>query len=418
MRQYQNERLKEIVGYAYENVPFCHRKFGEAGIRPSDIRTVEDLKKLPLTSKDEIRNNSDSVLSKKYDVSELQIHRTSGSTGQPLHFYVSAVEDEYRKARHLRANAVCGQKLRDRYVTITHPLYFSQTTRLQRLLGLYAPMPVSVFDDVERQVLTIEKLKPDIIDGYASSLLLLAKRVEEKGVKTFRPRFLISGADLIDKHSRRYVERVFNVPFYDQYACAELERIAWQCEERAEYHIDADSIILECVDADGEKVAPGETGEIVCTSLFNHAMPFIRYRVGDVGQVSEEDNCPCGRTFPLIKIMEGRKDAVILLPDGRAMSSFAIIAAMYQLRFYSEIEQFRVVQKKDSLFSFLIKLKEDRVNQESAERELVELFRRILDVKGDELSFEVNFVDSIPLDESGKFRIVISLPGQSLKASG
>jgi len=406
------------VSYAYENVPLYRRKLSQAGLRPSDIKAVEDLKKLPMTTKDEIRRNLNEVLSKEYEVSRLQAHRTSGSTGEPLYFYISDVEDEYRKARHLRANAVCGQKLRDRYVTITHPLYFSQTTRLQRLMRFYAPIPVSVFDDVDRQISTIERLKPDIIDGYASSLLLLAKRVEEKGVKTVRPRFLISGADLIDKNSRKYVEKVFNVPFYDQYACAELERLAWQCEERAGYHIDADSLIMEFVDANGEESSHGETGEMVCTSLFNHAMPFIRYRVGDVGQVSEEDTCPCGRTFPLIKIMEGRKDALIILPDGRAMSSFAFIAAMYQLSFYSEIEQFRVIQKKDNLFNFLIRLKKDRVDQKSAERELIELFRRVLNVNGDELTFEVDFVDSIPLDESGKFRIVISQPSQTAKARG
>jgi phenylacetate-CoA ligase len=418
LRQYQNERLREIVGYAYENVPLYHCKFSQAGLKPSDIETVEDLKKLPMTSKDDIRRNLREAVSQEYSVSRLQAHRTSGSTGEPLYFYISDVEDEYRKARHLRANAVCGQKLRDRYVTITHPLYFSQATRLQRLLRFYAPMPVSVFDDVDKQISTIEKLKPDIIDGYASSLLLLARRVEEKGVKTVRPRFLISGADLIDQHSRKYVEKVFNVPFYDQYACAELERIAWQCEERAGYHIDADSLIMEFVDANGEELSHGETGEMVCTSLFNHAMPFIRYRIGDVGQVSEEDTCPCGRTFPLIKIMEGRKDALIILPDGRAMSSFAFIAAMYQLSFYSEIEQFRVIQKKDNLFNFLIRLKKDSVDQKSAERELIELFRRVLNVNGDELTFEVDFVDSIPLDESGKFRIVISQPSQTAKARG
>jgi phenylacetate-CoA ligase len=408
LRRYQTEKLREVLKYAYENVPFYRRKFEEAEVKPSDVKAVEDLKKLPITTKDEIRRNLNEAISKEYEVSRLGVHRTSGSTGEPLYFYLSGAEDEYRKARHLRANIACGQRLRDRYVTITHPLYFGQTTRLQRFLGFYAPIPVSVFDDVDKQIPIIERLKADVLDGYASSLLLLAKRVDEKGVGTINPRFLISGADLIDAYSRKYVERVFDAPFYDQYGCAELERLAWQCEAKNGYHIDADSIIMEFVDDVGEEVAPGETGEIVCTSLFNYAMPFIRYAVGDVGKASEEKTCSCGRTFPLMKIVEGRKDSVVVLPDGRAMSSFAFLAAMYQLSFYKDIDQFRVIQKKDDLFQFLIKMNNSSFDGKSAENELVAFFSKVLNVMGDEVKFEVDFVDSIPLGESGKFRIVVS----------
>ncbi|MHA1632635.1 MAG: phenylacetate--CoA ligase family protein, partial [Candidatus Freyarchaeota archaeon] len=258
LRRYRNERLREVLAYAYENVPFYHRKFREAGVKPSDVKSVEDLKRLPILRKDEVRRNLDQMVSRRFEVSKLKMLRTSGSTGEPLYFYISGVEDEYRKARHLRANIVCGQRLRDRWVLITHPLYFSQATRLQRFLGFYVPIPVSVFDDVDKQISTIEGLRPDVLDGYASSLLLLARRVEEREVKTIRPRLLISGADLIDPRSRRYVEEVFGVPFYDQYGCAEFERLAWQCEERSGYHIDADTVVMEFVDEDGERVAPGE----------------------------------------------------------------------------------------------------------------------------------------------------------------
>jgi len=407
LRHYQNEKLREILEYAYENVPFYHRKFKEAGVKPSHIKTIDDLKKLPIVRKDEIRRSMNQIVSKKHKLSKLKILRTSGSTGEPLYFYISGQEDEYRKARHLRANIVCGQRLRDKHVIITHPLYFSQTTRLQRFLGLYAPIPVSVFDDVDTQISVIERLKPDILDGYASSLLLLAKRIDEKGLETIKPRFLISGADLIDAYSRKYVEEVFDAPFYDQYGCAELERLAWQCEEREGYHIDADSIIMEFVDDDGEEVASEETGEIVCTSLFNRAMPFIRYAVGDIGKASGEDVCSCGRTFPLMKIIEGRKDSIVVLPGGRAMSSFAFIAGMYQLSFYKDIEQFRVVQKKENLFRFLLKMKSTSVNRKFAEKELIAFFSKVLNVTGDEVSFEVDFVSDIPLDKSGKFSVVI-----------
>lgn len=408
LRAHQNKKLREIVRYSYHHAPFYHEKFSEAGIKPGDVRTIEDLAKLPITRKDEAKKNLDRMVSKEYSIANLKILRTSGSTGKPLYFYINGAEDEFRKARHLRANIACGQKLRDRWVTITSPIYFNQATRLQQILRIYAPMSVSVFDDVATQVSIIQKLKPDILDGYSSSLLLLAKEVEKRGIDTIKPRLMISGADLVDSPSRQFVENVFNAPFYDQYGAAEFERLAWQCEEKREYHIDADSTIMQFVDENGEETAPGETGEIVCTSLFNRVMPFIRYALGDVGTASEETDCPCGRIFPLMKLMEGRKDDVVVLPDGRAMSSFAFIAAMYQLSFYNGIDQFRIVQKNKSSFKFLIKTKDKSIDKILAEKELIEHISKIFDIRSNEVNFEVEWVDDIPLDKSGKFRIVVS----------
>ena len=406
--KHQNKKLREIIKYAYENVPFYHEKFKRAQLKPDEIKTVDDLSKLPIIRKDEVKQNLKRMISKEYEISKLKMLRTSGSTGKPLYFYISRKEDEYRKARHLRANIACGQKPRDRWVTITSPIYFNQATRLQRLLRFYAPMSVSVFNDVSTQISIISKLNPDVLDGYASSLLLLAKEVEKRGVKTIKPKILISGADLIDPASRKYVEKVFGVPFYDQYGAAEFERLAWQCEEKNLYHIDADSIIMEFVDENGEAVAPGETGEIVCTSLFNKAMPFIRYALDDVGMLSDEDECPCGRTLPLMKVMEGRKDEVIILPGSRAISAFAIIAAMYRLSFYNQIKKFRVIQKGVEHFKLLLSLNGDGLDEKAVETELKQVFIEALNLKSDEVTFEVEFVDEIPLDKSGKFRIVIS----------
>lgn len=411
LQKYRNEKLREIVKYAYEHVVFYREKFRKARIEPDDIKTVADLAKLPIVSKEEVRRNFDRMISNDYDISKLKMLRTSGSTGEPLHFCITPAEDEFRKARHLRANIACGQKMRDRWVTITSPSYFNQATKLQRILRLYAPISVSVFDDVAAQSSTIGKLKPDVLDGYASALHLLAREVKDKGIETIKPRFLISGADLIDLSSRRVVEEVFDVPFFDQYGAAEFERLAWQCKEKKEYHIDADCIVMQFVDGAGEVVAPGETGEIVCTSLFNYAMPFIRYAVGDMGTgSSEKDSCICGRTFPLMRVMEGRKDAVAILPDGRSLTSFAFVAGMYQLSFYKDIEQFRVVQETPNLFRFLIKMKSNLLEgkEKTAREELKDRFGKMLNVDVGEADFEVEFVENIPRDKSGKFKIFIS----------
>lgn len=413
LMEYQNKNLRRIVKHAYDSVPFYHKKFTEMGIKPGDIRTVQDLYKVPIVSKDEMAKNLEEFISEDFDIRCLKELHTSGSTGKPLHFYVNQAEDEFRKAKHLRANIGCGQKIWDRWVTITSPLHFGETTRLQRMLGVYASTPVSVFEDVSTQISSIEKLKPDVLDGYSNSLLLLAKEVEKRGIETIRPRFVIGGAELIDCSSRGVIEKAFGVPFYDQYACVEMERVAWQCTEKKDYHIDADSVITQFVDENGEEVAAGERGETVCTSLFNYAMPFIRYAVGDICVASEESECPCGRTLPLMKVVEGRTDSLLVLPDGRVFAPFAFIAAMLTFKLYDQFDQFRVVQKKRNLFKFLIKMKDEGIGRESVEEELLIHLRRVFNLEENDLMFETEFLDNIPVGKNGKFMIVVSEVEQS-----
>jgi len=407
LRRYQNQKLREIVDYSYRNVPFYHRTFKELGLAPEQIFTIENLNELPILRRNELQRNAGMMISKEFEISNLKKVSTSGSTGQPLMTYLTEDEDALRKAKLLRANIACGQKPRDRWVVITAPLHHAVTHKLQKLLGIYSPIPVSVFDSAATQISKIKEIGPDVLDGYSSSLLLLAREVKKRSVETVKPKIIVGGAELIDSSSRHFMEEVFDAPFYDEYACSELERLAWQCKERTGYHIDADSVIMQFVDETGEEVSPGESGEIVCTSLFNYAMPLIRYATGDVGRASDEHQCPCGRTFPLMKLIEGRKDSFVVFPDGRVLSALAVGWMMEYYKFYNCVEQYRVIQKKVNLFKFLIK-KTGSVDERTMENELLSHVRKMLHVTESEVAFQVEFVDDIPLDESGKLRKIIS----------
>ena len=407
LRRYQNQKLREIINYSLRYVPFYHRKFKKMGLNPGAINTIKDLGKLPILRRSELQKSAEVMISKEFKINSLKKVSTSGSTGQPVLTYLTDEEDALRKAKLLRANIACGQKPRDRWAVITAPLHQAVTYRLQKLLGVYLPIPVSVFDDTATQISQIEKIGPDVLDGYSSSLLLLAKEIRNRGVKTVEPKIIVGGAELIDGSSRRFIENVFNAPFYDEYACSEFERLAWQCKEKNGYHIDADSVIMQFVDENGEEVSPGESGEIVCTSLFNYAMPLIRYATGDVGKASDEHQCPCGRTFPLMKIIEGRKDSLVILPDGRVLSALTLGWMMEFYRFYNHIEQYRVIQKKADLFKFIIK-KTGNVDERAMEIELHNHVRKMLQINESEVALEIEFVDSIPLDKGGKLRKIIS----------
>ena len=404
---FQNKQLRHVVKYAYDNVDFYHKLLREKGIRPSDIRDRNDLNRLPIIRKNMIRDNPRAFLSKQFDPDKLRCLSTSGSTGNPMFIYVSPVEDMLRKARHLRANTSCGQKIRDRWVIITSPKHFGTSTRLQRIFGFYVPTPVLVFSSVEEQISTIENLNPDVLDGYSSSLLLLAKGVEAKGTDTIHPKFIIGGAELIDDASKRFIEDVFGVPFFDQYACVEFDRISWQCPEKVGYHMDSDSLILQFMDDEETEVARGEKGEIVCTSLFNYAMPLIRYAVGDIGKESDEE-CSCGRKLPLMKVLEGRSDSNLVFPDGRIVSPRAITVAINMFPGYKFFDQFRIIQKKIDYFQILMKLKDLGADKKSLSSDFVEYLTTTLNLKSEKVIFDVDFVNEIPLISTGKFMIVSS----------
>ena len=404
LQRFQEKRLRSVVDYAYRHVPFYHEKFRQAGVKSSDIRGLDDLEKLPIVRKSDLKNVDDrKLVSMEYDIGKLKANRTSGSTGQPFTTYLSKVEDDWRKAIYMRANISCGQKPRDRWVFVTAPHHFADTTGIQRRLGIYAQTCVSIFDGVNRQIELVSQTRPDVLDGYSGALLLIAKELDKRGARSIRPRIVFGTADLMDAVSCRFMEDVFGAPYYDQFGCAEIDRSAWQCPEKVGYHMDVDSVITEFVDEGGDRVSAGERGEIVYTSLFNYAMPFIRYAVGDVG-VPSDDECHCGRKFPLMKVVEGRRDSVLVLPDGRLLSPRILTNAMS--KFFEKIVQYRVVQKRVNLFEVFVQLREG-VDEGVFEKELTEHVKRVLGL-GNDVAVVVRFVDEVPLGKSGKLMAVVS----------
>jgi phenylacetate-CoA ligase len=405
--EHQTEKLKRVINNAYNYVPYWHERFKEKGLDPDDIKTVEDLNKLPIINKNEFRRNTMQMISTRFNRNKLKKVFTSGSTGKPLTLYLSPLEDEFRKARHLRANVFCGQKMRDNWVVITSPHRFEKGMRLSRLLRIYSMNELSVYDNPSKQLDSVGRLKPDALEGYSSSLYLLAREIERQGVNTIKPRIMFSGAELIDYSYRQLIEKVLGAPLYDQYATVEFERMAWQCPDKTKYHIDADALIMQFVDKNGEEVSPGEKGEVVCTSLFNFAEPLIRYAIGDVGVGSSEEECSCGASFPLMEMLEGRSDSIIYLSDGRPLSPIALIYAMQLFRLFECIEQWRVVQEGHSSLRIDVKKAGASIDERRIETELVGHIRRMLNL-GSEIQVEVHFVAEIPVDKSGKLMKVIS----------
>ncbi|KAF5436481.1 phenylacetate-CoA ligase [Candidatus Methanophagaceae archaeon] len=397
LEEIQQKMLRGIIKHAYDNVPLYHQKFRSVGVMPDDIKTVRDLEKIPITTKQELRDKfPDSVIARGVDINKCWNTRTSGSTGVPLTVVWDKRAEDYEKAIALRPNLSCGQKVRDKWVVITSQDHIVTKKWFQKL-RIFAPEYMSLFDEVKKQISILEKFSPDILDGYSSSLYLLAKEIKETGNSKIHPRIIFSTSELLDEETRRYIKSVFGVEVYDQFGCVELARTAWECPEHCGYHIDIDAVVMEFL-RDGDAVASGERGEIVYTGLYNYSMPLIRYAVGDIGIPSDE-KCPCGRGLPLMEVVEGRKDAFVQVPGGKIYSP---IIWTILLRPFPEIAQFKVIQERKDLIIVQI-IRDENFSQETVNR----VKKSINTVLGEDVYIEVEIVDNIPR-EGGKVRSAVS----------
>jgi len=402
LQDLQLKRFRTLVRHAYENVPFYRRKFRDAGVKPYDVRSFDDLCRIPITTKFEVQAcNPRDVVAGGVDLGSLIKRTTSGSTGVPLAVFVDGMVADFHYAVFMRAMFEDRLRVRDRMAVIADPRSFPKKTTLLQHLRIEKRKYISIFDSAERQMAELSGFKPDVVKGYTSSLFILAEKFKDVA-REVDPRLLFSGAEVLNAASRGLISSVFSGELFDFYACSEFNLLAWECKAHSGYHINADSVLMEFLDGDGEAVAFGERGRVVCTDLLNCVMPLIRYELGDVA-VPINDECACGITLPLLKCVEGRVDDFLLATDGRVISPTVFFPYPFEDVYW--IRQFRVIQESRNRLVIQVAAKEavadrDRIVRD-AERKIHRLFGEDMDVK-----FE--FVKEIPRDPSGKLRKVIS----------
>jgi len=316
IEKYQIIKLREIIKYAYRYSPYYRNLLKKNNIKPNSINSLKDLKRIPISSKQDIRNNAEKVYSiefKKYlDLlprmpSFLYMRSTSGTTGKPFKIYF----DEISK---YQLDAIYARALLDVGYDPTKPLlYFwwqqEPKKEIYNLLGFFKKIYVPSYLNIEQQVEIMKSLKPEYIYYYPSHLYFIARYIEKKGIDLdFKPKVIITHAEILEEKMRKKIEEVFDTKVFDQYGSNEFNRIAYECEERDGYHVCADSLILEIVDDEGEEVGEGETGRVIITGLLNKATPLIRYEIGDLAKKSiERKHSKCNNNLPiLIESVEGR----------------------------------------------------------------------------------------------------------------
>jgi phenylacetate-CoA ligase len=399
----QFKKLKAIISYAYEYVPYYHQLFRSAGFKPIDLKDKNCIKKIPITTKMNLRRAYPSTIAKGLDPSRHLSNFTSGSTGIPLRVIKDIKTAVYHHAQDIYTLIECGVSFRDIFVYIRARESMKTPKPYSILPGNLRTYTIPVFQESEKILDILRQIKPNAIETYPSVLMDLSI-CDTSGIN---PEKIFAIGETLSQYCRDVVRRAFNVEINELYGSIEFENMSFECNEHAGLHIITDSVLLEFLDQNYENVSAGETGEIVVTDLLNHAMPFIRYKLGDF-VVPSDERCSCGRGWPLIKKIEGRTNDYLVLPSGRKMSFYTLY--MFINKDLEEqlftILQWQIIQeKRNKLVLKVIKGKEfSRGAVERLRKKIETIFITI----GEEVEVDIQVVDNIPRGKTGKRQAIVS----------
>jgi phenylacetate-CoA ligase len=408
MVDFQQARLRRLVRHAYATVPYYRSLFDRHGIDPGDIRTVADLAALPLTTKNDLRHIPvEETLSRGLKPERLAIDRTSGTSGEPFTIRRTRLERRMTHLFWLRALHYLGLRPRDKRASL---VYVSQARLAGRAvwnhalsaLGLYRHLLIHCCQPLDRIARALADYGPDFLDSYSGVAAQLALAMTEQDRRRIHPRTVVVGAERLTDDMRRTVEAAFRVPVYIMYASHEFGLIAWQCKETGELHICDDSLIVEVL-RDGRPAGDGEEGELVATNLHSFAMPFIRYRLGDLVTKGRQQ-CACGLPFSTIARIEGRMQDYLRLPGGRLMHATAMVVLLRENMPWSRRHQ--VVQTQEDA----VVLRVVPAVQPTSEQ-VQQIGAAVAQMLGPPMRVSVELVPEIEPGPGGKFRGVHCLVG-------
>lgn len=402
LRALQWQRLRTLLRHAYTECPFYRARFDRAGLTPDDLRGLEDLRALPILEKRDMQEQGGDMVARNWPRGDLIANQTGGSTGAPVSFYLSKARKCSRAAATLRHNRWAGWRVGDRAAVIWGaPRDRPPDTWRARLRGalLREPLWLDTANVTEASLTEFHtallRYQPRIIQAYARSAVLFARYVHAQGLTPHRPHGLITSAEVLEADERRLLEDVFGCPVFNRYGCREVSVIASECPAHSGLHVMAEGLYLE-IETPRGRAAPGEMGTILVTDLLNHAMPLIRYRIGDLGAWAAGE-CSCGRGLPRLERVAGRVTDFLVGCDGRLVSG--VYLATYVVAQRPSLGQVQIHQHQAGTVTYRIKPGRD-FNRESDIAYLQQETRRYL---GAEAKIDSEVVEELPAEPSGKF---------------
>jgi phenylacetate-CoA ligase len=403
--EFQWKKLKKMLSFAYENIPYYQDQWQKLDIHPDDIKSTQDFKALPILTKEDLRNNNNLLKSNNNNL-RVSLRQTSGSSGTPLTIGKDRQTTAYMDAVMYRSYLWYGIKPGERQLKIwgteinkirNFKMRFKDFLLNRIRLSAFELSRKSFLNAIER----IKTFKPVFIYGYAQSVFEFAKFITDEKIELvyLELKAVIITGEMIFDWQREIIKQAFACPVVNEYGCTEVGIISIECPKGG-MHIMQDALFLEFVESDSNT----EQREIVVTELNNFYSPLIRYKVGDKGIMSDS-LCPCGRGFQIMSEISGRADNFIIFPGGKKVDPYVIEYIIKTIPSNCGIvNQFVIIQ--DNISSITLKLV---CNTFTSQKILHAINNKWNKLYGKELNLKIEFVDTIPKDSSGKLTCFKSL---------
>ena len=400
LKEYQNEKLRALIKHSYENVPYYNELFHSLNLSPDDIQTSNDLYKLPILTKEIIRENikNKKIIAQNIPTKKMILCSSSGSTGEPLQYFQTKASESFNKACAIRGWYWMGYRLGDRYIKLSQ----NPRPKLKRIQDkvnncLYLPVKQLTDENFNIIVKAINNYKPVIIRSYPDPLFFLVQFIIKNNIKINSLKAIATTGNILSKEYREKIENVFNCKIYDSYSCEGGANVS-ECYTHECYHSSMEYAITEILNKNNNEAVNGESGRVITTDLHNYAVPFIRYDTQDY--VTKSINkCSCGKQLLSIDKIEGRDSDILVTPNGKwlIVHHFTVY-----FEWVDSVDQFQVIQNKIDEINILLKVNEKYTKQ--IESEILDYWQSYI---GDNVKVKIEVVNEIPLTNSGKRRFLI-----------
>jgi phenylacetate-CoA ligase len=319
LEELQLKRLKQTVRQAYKNIPFYKEYFLKLNIKPNDIASLKDIRKLPFTTREDLRENYPFGMLAVSKEQVVRLHTSSGTTGKPKAIFFSKKDVDRAAELIARCLIMTGIKKDD---VLQNMMTYGLFTGA--LVMHYGAEKVGVLvipagpGNTKRQIALMQDFKTTTLHLTPSYALYLASVMSNEGLVPKRDlslRRAYMGSEPYSEETRNKIEKFFGIDVYNSYGLSEMNGpgVAFECAEKNGMHLWEDNFIMEIIDPDtGEKLPEGEKGELVLTTLYREAMPILRYRTRDIVMIIP-GKCKCGRTHRRISRIIGRSDDMIII---------------------------------------------------------------------------------------------------------
>jgi len=413
VKDLQRKRLTDLLLHAYQHVPYYRKILRESGVVKHFQVDLNRFKHIEMLDKDRIREHFQDLKSDDLPLRKWYTNTSGGSTGVPVRFIQDQDYNHWSLAVKLLDDRWTGRDMCDKQVLLwgserdlligkeTWKTNFARWIKNEKHLNSFRMSEDKMLEYVE----TINQFKPEQILAYVESIYQLAMFVERRQLALYRPKSIMTSAGTLFDSMRAKIEQVFGAPVFNRYGSREVGDIACECERHKGLHVSSPTHIVEIVRDNGEPAAPGEIGEIVVTLLTNHAMPLIRYRIGDMGSWAEGP-CDCGRNYPLIKELTGRVTDTFVTGKGTQVHGEYFTHLFY---FQTWVKKFQVIQEyHDQVRVLLVPVDPYPLHKAKYDSSLEDIRNKIKLVMGDECRVFFEMKEEIMTSPSGKYRYTIS----------